>query len=322
MPRPVSQPDLRLLAKVSRLYYEQKMTQQEIAQRLHLSRPKVSRLLQQAEEEGIVQIIIMMPSNVLHSDLESRLEQAFGLLEAVVVDVEAGASQEVMSRRIGAAAADYLQRTIEAGDTIGFAWGTTLNGMVSALSPLDIKNVHVVQLIGGLGPPEADIHAAEVCRRLAHLLNAKLTLIPAPGIVGSEEMKQIVLADSYVQSAFRQFSAINVAYLGIGVPSPDSVMMRDGSIITDAELEILQEKGATGDIVLRFFDHDGLPIPSDIDNRVIGITLDELRTVERVIGVAGGPLKDDVVLGALRGHLINVLITDAGLATRILERST
>ncbi|GIK64679.1 MAG: DNA-binding transcriptional regulator [Chloroflexota bacterium] len=320
MPRPVSQPDLRLLAKVSCMYYEQKLTQQEIAQRLHLSRPKVSRLLQQAEEAGIVQIIIKTPSGVLHADLEARLEQMFGLLEVFVVDVEAGASQEIISRRVGAAAAAYLQRTVEAGDTIGFAWGTTLNGMVSALTPIEVKNVHVVQLIGGLGPPESDLHAAEVCRRLAHLLNAKLTLIPAPGIVGSEEMKEIVLADSYVQSAFRQFSAINVAYLGIGVPSPDSVMMRDGSIITEEELAMLKAKGALGDIVLRFFDKQGQHIRSDVDSRVIGITLEDLSKIERVVGVAGGPLKDEVVLGALRGGLINVLITDAGLATRILER--
>ncbi|NJL95041.1 MAG: MarR family transcriptional regulator, partial [Anaerolineae bacterium] len=145
MARPPSPPDYRLLVKVSRLYYEQKLTQQEIARRLHLSRPKVSRLLQQAEEEGIVQIKIVLPPGAHHTDLEARLEQTFGLLEAVVVEVDPALDQLGASHQIGTAAAEYLQRTIEEGDTIGLAWGVSLNGMVSALDPLDVRNTHVVQ---------------------------------------------------------------------------------------------------------------------------------------------------------------------------------
>ncbi|NJL95663.1 MAG: sugar-binding transcriptional regulator, partial [Anaerolineae bacterium] len=165
------------------------------------------------------------------------------------------------------------------------------------------------------------VHAAEVCRRLAHLINARLTLIPAPGIVGSEEMKTVVMADSYVQSAFKQFASINVAFIGIGVPSAESVLMRDGSIITQAELTMLQARGALGDVVLRFFDQDGQPIISEIDNRVIGITPGGTAPDQTRGGGAGGPKKDEVVLAALRGGLINVLITDTGLAARILEQN-
>lgn len=319
MPRPTLPPDLRLLTKVSKLYYEQKLTQEDIARKLHLSRPKVSRLLQQAEEVGIVQITVHVPSNV-HSNLEQRLEEIFGLQEVVIAEVDENASPVLISDQIGAAAASYLQRTLQPGDMIGISWGKTLKGMVDALQPIEVANLHVVQLIGGLGPPEADTHVTELCRRISHLLNSKLTLIPAPGIVGSMGMKEVILADSFVKNAFNQFSKINTAYIGIGVPSPDSVVMRDGSIMSEDELKDLLDKGAVGDIALRFFDRDGCAIPSDLDDRVVGITLEQLKQIGCVVGVAGGPQKDEVVLGALRGGLISVLITDQGLAARLLER--
>ncbi len=315
MARPPAQPDLRLLSKVSRLYYEQKLTQQEIAHRLHLSRPKVSRLLQQAEEVGIVEIRIHVPPSV-YPDLEGQLEQKFGLLEAVVVDADS--ASEGISRSVGLAAAEYLQRTIEEGDIIGISWGTTLYHMVNSLKPVEVGNLHVVQLIGGLGAPEADVHVAEVCRRLAHVLNSRLTLIPAPGIVGSEDMKAIVMADNYVQSAFQQFASVNVAYLGIGMPTLDSVVMRDGNILTQADVDALLGSGAVGDIALRYFDANGAPIESELDKRVIGITLEALGRIERRVGVAGGVSKEKVVRAALRRRLVNVLVTDYGLAVRLL----
>lgn len=76
---------------------------------------------------------------------------------------------------------DYFQRTLRDGDIIGISWGTTLNAMVSALPPQETRNVHVVQIIGGLGLPEAEVHATDLCRRMAHALSSKLTLLPAPG---------------------------------------------------------------------------------------------------------------------------------------------
>ncbi len=317
MARPASPPDVRLLSKVSSLYYKEKLTQQEIAKRLHLSRPKVSRLLQQAEELGIIEIQIHLPPSVF-PDLEVRLEQTFGLMEVIVVDADSAAN-EIVAASVGAAAAQYMQRTLEPGDVVGISWGTTLYHMVKAMQPVEVDNLHVVQLIGGLGAPEADVHVAEVCRQLAHVLNSRLTLIPAPGIVGSEEMKRIVMADEYVQSAFQQFQHVNVAYLGIGILSPDSVVMRDGKILTPADADTLRQAGAVGDIALRYFDSLGNPIQSELDKRVIGIDLNTLQGIERRVGVAGGTAKAQVVRAALRRHLINVLITDYALAQCLLS---
>ncbi len=307
----------RLLSKVSRLYYDRDMTQREIADRLHLSRPKVSRLLRQAREEGIVQITVYSPPGI-YPELEEQLETQFGLQEAIVVEVTEPESQEAVSREVGIAAANYLQRTLRDGDTIGISWGTTLNAMVNALHRQQAKDVHVVQVNGGLGPPEAETHVTYLCRRLSQLLPGKLTLLPAPGIVDNQEAKRAILSDSHVQSAFDLFSQINVAYVGIGAPTPTSVVMRDGSILQQHELDHLLSKGAVGDIALRFFDRDGKLVQSDLDERVIGIDLQQLKQIERVVGVAGGPDKDSVIRGALAGELVNVLITDHALAMRLL----
>ncbi|WP_119066286.1 sugar-binding transcriptional regulator [Aggregatilinea lenta] len=312
--------DIRLLSKVSKLYYERHLTQQQIAERLHLSRSKVSRLLQQAELQGIVQISVVMPSGG-YSQLENELEARFGLKEAIVVDVEDGVSPEMRMTTLGAAGAGYLQRMVEDGDVLGITWGTTLNAMVNALHPYKTRRVRVVQTIGGLGAPEAEIHATDISSRLAHLLGAKLTLIPAPGIVADQRTKSALLSDSHVQSAFSLFPSITIAFVGIGVPEPTSVVMRDGSIMTQAQLDGVLALGAVGDIGLRFFDAEGCAIRSALDELVIGMTLEQLGQIERVVGVAGGQNKARAVHAALRGRLINVLITDRVLASRLLELS-
>ena len=317
MSRKANPMDPRLLAKVSKLYYEQKLTQQDISNRLHLSRPKVSRLLQQAQDHGIVQITVRSPSG-MDIELEQQVEQRFGLKEVVAVEVGQLDSPEGIARELGIAAAQYVHRTLMNGDVIGVSWGTTLNAMVSALSPVDTPDVHIVQLIGGLGAPEAEVHATDICRRFARLLGSKLTLIAAPGIVDSLETKQALLTDSHIQQAFSLFSRISIAFVGIGVPIPSSVMMRGGSIISSAELAQLRALGAVGDISLRFFDADGVPIQSPLNDRVIGITLEQLQNVERVVGIAGGVQKYEAVCAALRGHLINVLITDESLAEKLI----
>jgi DNA-binding transcriptional regulator LsrR (DeoR family) len=310
--------EIRLLCKVSKLYYESGLTQDEIVGRLHLSRSKVSRLLQQARDEGIVRITVISPPGMF-PELEVQLESRFRLREAVVVEVREPESQSAVTRELGVAAANYLQRTIRDHDVIGISWGSTLSSMVASMQPTPLPEAHVVQIIGGLGRPEAEAHATELCRRLSQHLNCRLTLLPAPGIVDREGVKEVFLSDSHVQHAFTLFSQLSVALVGIGSPAPDSVLMRDSSILNPAELQNLMTKGAVGDIALRFFDAYGQPIPSDIDNRVIGITLEQLARVERVVGAAGGPQKVEVLRGALRGSLINVLITDHLTARRLLD---
>jgi len=318
MSRPTTAEEIRLLTKVSKLYYEEDMRQDEIVARLNLSRSKVSRLLQQARDEGIVRITVLEPTGI-YADLETRLEKYYRLQEAVIVEAHQPESQAVVSREIGVAAASYLARTIQADDTIGISWGSTLNEMVENLEPMNLPNAQVVQIIGGIGRPEAEIHATDLCRRMSRRLGCNMALLPAPGIVDDQKTRSVFLADSHVHRTMSLFPSIRAVFVGIGAPTADSVMMRDGSILTQSEMEDLLASGAIGDIALRYFDAYGQPVVSDLDERVIGMEYSELSKVALKVGVAGGPRKATAILGALRGQLIDVLITDHVTAVHLLE---
>ena len=318
MPRLLPSEELRLLSKVSKLYYEERQTEDEIVPKLQLSRSKISRLLKQARDAGIVKITVISPPGVF-SDLEMQLESRFHLLEVIVVEASQPDSQVAVTHELGIAAASYLHRTVRENDVIGISWGSTLHSMVDAMQPCSMPTVQVIQIIGGLGRPESEMHATELCRRLSRVLNCNLTLLPAPGIVDNQQVKEVILSDSHVQRALSFFPKLTTAIVGIGSPTPDSVVMRDGSIINPDELEDLLKMGAVGDIALRFFDSYGQLVLSDVNDRVIGITLQQLSKVERVVGVGGGPNKFTVLQAALRGRLINTLITDHATAHRLLE---
>jgi DNA-binding transcriptional regulator LsrR (DeoR family) len=308
----------RLLVKVSKMYYEAGLSQDEIILRLNLSRSKISRLLQQAREEGIVQITVTTPKH-LFSDLETRLEKTFGLYEAIVVETHSGDSQENVLRELGIAAAAYLERSLGTTTILGISWGSTLNAMVTALHSNHLPNVKVVQIIGGLGQPEAEVHATELCHRLARALGSQLTLLPAPGIVATEQARDVLLTDLYVQRAVEMFDHLEIAFVGIGAPGPKSLLLQDSSILSSIELQMLLQHGLVGDIALRFFDAQGQSVQSEIDQRVIGISFEQLKNIRRVVGVAGGPQKFQAILGALRGRLVNVLITDSINAEKLLQ---
>ena len=313
--------ELRLLTKVSKLYYEEDLNQDAIMDKMQLSRAKVSRLLKEARDRGIVKISVSPPPEI-HSDLEVRLENRFGLKEAIVVEVSNPTSNDVVARELGAAASSYIQRVLKNGDMLGVSWGTTMNYMASAMQSDSMPDVQVVQVIGGLGPAESEMHATDICRRLSRTLKCKLSLLPAPGIVKNTEIKKVFLTDSYVQKTMNAFANLTIAVLGIGAPTPNSVTMRDGEIITDDELSDLLKLGVKGDIALRFFDVEGNPVKSDVDERVIGVTLEELSHVPRVVGVAGGPEKEVVIRAALLGKLVNVLVTDQVTAQCLLDNGS
>lgn len=305
------------MARVGRLYYEQGLKQEDVAAKLHISRTKVSRLLRQAQEERIVQISVVSPPGI-HVTLEEQLESHFELVEAVVVDVPAGAVTREINHLIGTAAAEYLVRTVQDGDRIGVSWGETLQSMVFSMPPISTDKVEVIQIIGGLGPASAETHAMSICHRLASALNGAAVLLPVPGIVDSVQAKEVLLAESHIQAASQRFSKLDVAYVGVGAPVPGSVILR-GGVITQQELDQLISSGAVGDIALRFYDEHGELVRSEIDERVLGITLEQLKQVECVVGVTGGQHKVQTILGALRGGLLDVLITDADTAQAILE---
>ncbi len=309
--------ELRLMARVARLYHERGLSQSEIAGRLELSQPTVSRLLKRAEVEGIVRVVVTHPSGT-HPELEEGLQKRYGLREAMVVETAAG--EEALLRDLGAAAAYHLETTLKRGDVVGLSsWSATLLAMVDSMRVLPRSTgSSVVQILGGVGSPEAEVHAAHLTRRLARLVGGEARLLPAPGVVGSPGAREVLFEDPFVREAMAQLERVTVALVGIGALEPSRLLAASGNVFAPRELEMLRRRGAVGDVCLRFFDAAGEPVRSELDERVIGMSLDQLRKVQRTIGIAGARRKYEAILGALRGRWVNVLVTDRPTAEKLV----
>ncbi len=307
--------ETHLLYKIAKAYYEDGLTQSQIGKRLGLSRIKISRLLHQARQNGVVQITIAVPVDS-HADLERELEAAYGLDE-VVVAATSRTNQSDVVPAVGQAAAAYLARCIEDGIVLDLSWGTTLLATVDAMTPQNLPHVRVVQMLGGLGKLEAEAAGGDLALRLATIFGARMRLLWSPSVVSSKLVRDALLQDANIAETLVLAARADVALVGIGSPTPNSVVIQSG-MLTINELDELRTLGAVGDIALRFFDADGKAVEHPINERIIGLELAQIQRIPRVIGVAGGIEKFQVVRAALRGRLINVLVTDEHLAQALL----
>ncbi|MDB5439029.1 MAG: hypothetical protein JWM33_1456 [Caulobacteraceae bacterium] len=309
--------DLRLIAKVADLYYNRKQRQAVISEHLGIHQSTISRLLKRAEQEGIVQVRLTYPAG-FHAELEAALETRFGLAQATVVDSADNAPQ--LLSHLGSAAAANLASTLKDNDVVGLSsWSASLLAMVDAMPTSRTDNVTVVQILGGMGNPTAQVHATHLTHRAAQVIGGRPVLLPAPGVTSSQAARDALLADPYVQEAVALFDRLTIALVGIGAVQPSPLLADSGNAFSEQDLAALQAAGAVGDICLRFFDQAGAPVRSSLDDRVIGIGLDQLNKVPRVVAVAGGLRKASAIHAALRSGVIDVLVTDEAAARAIIE---
>ncbi|HET6443578.1 MAG TPA: sugar-binding transcriptional regulator [candidate division Zixibacteria bacterium] len=307
----------RLLYRIATQYYVDGMTQQQIADRAGLSRPKVSRILQQGRDLGVINITLVPPLDGM-ADIERQLEHKYGLIEAVVVPVSDPESHPTVVRELGPAAAEYLSRCISGDEVIATAWGTSILALSDALSNKSWPGVTVVQMLGGLGPSNTPEHSSELIQHLGSKLGAKVRMLPAPGVVPNREMADFLRADPQIAAVLQLAAQADVAVVGLGVPNPHSMVVRSGLILSKEDLDHLQSLGAVGDIALRYLDKTGNSIDLEINERIIGLALDQIRNISLVIGIAGGINKHEIVRAALLGEILNVLVTDLSTAEALL----
>jgi DNA-binding transcriptional regulator LsrR (DeoR family) len=232
--------------------------------------------------------------------------------------------EEQIARDLGPAAAFYLETTLKPRDVVGIsAWSAALLAMVNAMRPSQrFRNTRVIQILGGVGNPNAEVHATQVTRRLADLIGGEATLLPAPGVVGSRNARDVLMEDRFVREALDLFPKVTLALVGIGATEPSRGLASSGNVFSPQEIKVLADKGAVGDICLRFFNVAGREMITELNDRVISMELAQLRAVRRVVGVAGGRRKTSAIRGALAGKLVNALITDLASAERLLAESS
>lgn len=311
--------DEDLIVKVSRMYYVSDISKKDIGDRLGISRFRVSRLLDQARQSGIVRIEIFEPIST-YTEIEAQLEEKFGLQYAVVVQPPSQEEKDVM-HAIGRVGAEHLVSLLGEGDVVGITWGATVNEVIKALPARVEVRIQVVQITGGSDQLAIDVNPIDLVRRVAEVYNARSHVLFAPVFMQSKATRDELLLNSSIQNTVSLFPKVNVALSGIGAFSKEiaSNLLRSGSL-NNEDLKRLREKNAVGDVFGHFFDVHGAICDTELENRLIGMSVSQLKKVRFSIGVAGGLHKSLAVLGALRGKLINILVTDLQTARDILEK--
>jgi deoxyribonucleoside regulator len=302
------------LIEVARLYYEHDFSQLQIAKKIGISRPGVSRLLQTARETGIVKIEIIDP-DARGTQLEDSLREKFGLKHIIVVPTDSDSSQ--IKKRLGNATVKYLEQLINPDMILGVSWGSTMREVAKHFSKNPVNGMVVVQLNGGVSKAEYDTHASEIAQRIGEKLWATPFLLPLPAIVDTPELKNAILKDRNIARTLDYARNASIAVYTIGLFNQDSVLV-SADYFDQKEIDDLLKNEAVADICSRIITKDGRICSKDLDNRTIGIELDELRKKKYSIAVAGGREKFPAVLAGIRSGVFNVLVTDEYVASKLL----
>ena len=309
--------DERDLLRICYLYYREEKTQEEISSLFGLSRFKVNRLLKEARNKGLVTIHIHDPLEKL-SELEFKLTREFGLKGSIVVKANRF-SEKTAQEQVGEAGAEYLTHVIDGFRVLGVSWGRTLYHVVRNVKPLEARDLTVVQISGGLGTIEGT-DTNILTMMLSQKFGGRAYVIQAPVIVKNRLIKDTLLGESKIREALDRAKRSDGVILGIGAVDKGGGLWRAGFLDQRDEVR-LKKAGAVGAMGGRFYNVYGETCFNDLDDRIIGLTLDELRKIKHKIGIASGSEKIDAILGALRGKLIDMFITDEKTAEGLLAHS-
>ena len=301
--------DLSTLVRVSRLYYELGETQEAIAALVGVTRPQVSRLLKQARAQGVVEIRIVDATEA-PSPAAAELKRRFGL-RAVHLAPSLDGPPEVARRRVGRLAGQVLRTAIRDGQVVGIGDGAAVSAVAAELaSDATEVDATVVPLCGGFWRPGA---GSEPFRRIGEALGATVLALHSPGLLDDASVREALCAHPGVRSVIERWERLDVAVLGIGGPA-----WSEATVGEEAMREI-RSGAAVGEVLIAPFDADGRFVAPSLRARAVAFDARALPRVPVVIGVAEGAAKVASILGALRGGLINTLVTDVRTAEAILD---
>lgn len=301
--------------QVSRLYYLDGASQISIARKLQLSRPTVSRLLQFAKEQHLVEIKIQDPfQNV--ALLQQQLRQHYQLKEVLIAS-QTNTNPTNILTSLGQQTAQYLERIVHHHDIIGISWGKTMAAVARSLQPSAAQGVQLVQLKGSVVNSQENNYAYEITRRFNQAFQTVAQILPLPVIFDNVATKKLVEQDQFIKSVLEQGQAANIALYTVGTTLPSAMLFRLGYFSPTA-IKHLQQV-AVGDLLSRFITAQGKIADKPLNERTVSIELEFLKKKEYSILVAGGLQKVPAIQAALAGGYPNVLITDIQTAQKLLS---
>lgn len=315
----------RLLLKIFHDYYVRNLSQNDIALRHRISRKKVQRFLEKGREDNLVEVKIRFPSR-MHGELESALEDKYDLLEALVADVDTddADNRAIMIRNVSDMAADYFLRVLAHDMTVSVTWSAHVAGMLdSALRKLGSirekpKNVRFVLTLGAVIGSLPDLETLEATRHLASALDGDLQVLMAPNMTTSSDVQKVFMDEPQISAVMGMARNAGAAFFGVGSAEGDSRQMPMVQQLMPEIARDLKRLGAVGDINGRFFDARGEPVVSELDRRMVGLSIEDIRAMPLPVGIATGAGKYEAIKAILAGRVLKVLVTDAETARRLV----
>lgn len=306
----LSREEDRLLYMVAKLYYEDQLTQKQISDKTGIYRTTIGRMLKKAQDKGIVQITVRSPLSE-QFQLEEMIANYFDMKEVIVVP------NEQVESSIAKACGELFDRIIKDDDVVGLSWGTAVGSAAYNLSKdLKPKKITCVPLVGGAGNMKVDFHINSIIYEFAQKFKGNHHFIDSAAIYESEETAQEIIQSGFMHKVIELWGNLTVAIVGIGTPKHSSNMVWSGFLGEKEQID-LQQHDAVGDVLSRFYTEDGKVIQSPIANRTIAIQLEQLKRLRDSIGVAYTIEKAEAIIGAMRGKLINTLVTTEETALEI-----
>ncbi len=303
-----------LVAWVTWLYYADQLTQSEIAEIVGLSRATVVKVLQEARERGAVTIKINTEA-VSRTKLSRALAERFSLEAAHLIPNLEGAA---LTARLGDAGARVLADLLQPEDILGVAWGRAVLAVAAAMPAPERRDPLTIVQVTGSSPGGTAEFSPELCSSLlASRLHARCANLLAPAVVSNPELRSQLLAEPALVEQFKLIRSANRVLFGVGDIGPTSTVRLSG-LASRESLDGYAARGAVGVIIGRFIDAEGCSVCGDLDDRMIGITLEELRAMPNRLCVAGGPGKIKALRAALIGGYVQRLVTDAATAEALL----
>jgi DNA-binding transcriptional regulator LsrR (DeoR family) len=295
------------------LYYEEKLTQEEIARIMGVSRGSVVTMLQQSRESGIVSIAVA-PHHLQSVSLAQSIAERFGIAECLVLPDDGGRVAD--HERVGRAAARLLAERLQPGDVLGVSWGRTVLALSQAMPAMHLPSVSVVQITGSaIGTYR---FSAELCAsNIANRLGARCIYLHAPGIVSHPDVKRMLMHEPTLIEQFRIMATCNKIIFGVGSVAASSTAF-DSGFISAAEAEPYLEQGAVAVLAGRFVDAHGAALDGELDGRMIGMTVAEIAAIPERICIAAGYDKAEPIRALLEGRYVTTLVTDEATARRLV----
>jgi len=306
--------DHKLMYKVCDLYYNENLTQSDIAEKLSLSRPTICRLIQNAKECGIVKIELSDPTAHSYSSLERELEDRFGMKEVLIT--ESSVSPDAMMDMTGKVAEEYLERIMHNGDLVGVSMGRHISRIAKyKTNSKAYPATMFIPLIGGSGVTNANLHSNAIVTELANAFGSNYQLLHVPAVVSDPVLVETIKSDKYISTIFELMDRLTIALVGIGPLSEASTLFTTG-YYTETLIHDMHADGIVGDILLQPFDARGVSHENFCRN-ILAVDIHKLKTVPYSIGIACGADRVPAIIASMRAKFINVLITDYDTAVQV-----